>query len=259
MSILIYFATIFWSLFPNLIHVFQGGENQVIKVNETNLVVNGDLTMAKPSPNENQPLGFNYVLSSNITLVGGIAKFTATAQYGSLRYTTLTSNIGDIIYVYSKYKSDVSVVRLEVPSKFTNHIGNNQFEFISTTFTSLAATSSIFISDHRTSGWTPIEVDYIGAFNVSQMMLNGVKDNNGVLFTDLSNEEIRLQLDKWISDTDGSQLVLKIDNTYDKWFNTGFVEKTAERDFLDYLGYFFWLTTPPIILFATLDLIRRVI
>ena len=44
------------------------------------------------------------------------------------------------------------------------------------------------------SGWTPIEVDYIGAITLP-ILSKGVADDNGTLFSRLTNDEIK---HKWI-------------------------------------------------------------
>lgn len=257
MSILIYFAAIFWSLFPNLIHVFQGGEDFINKVNETNLVSNGDFSL--DTNNDNIPDGFRYVTATDITLNDGISTFTPTALYGRLVYD-IVGNTSDDIYIYSSYKTDSVFVRLAIPDISTTslHSGSNNFEYVSAIYT-LATSRQLQITDVRSSNWTPISVDYIGAYNVSTMINKGVKDDNGIPFSDLTNEEIKTQLDTWISEHGDLSFTITKDNTFDSWFNTGFVDKQAERDFLDYLGYFVWLMTPPVILFITLDVVRRLI
>jgi hypothetical protein len=59
-------------------------------------------------------------------------------------------------------------------------------------------TRYLSVQDNRTSGWTPIEVDCIGAFNVTDMKLKGIKNDEGVPFTLLTNEQIKTQLDLWV-------------------------------------------------------------
>ena len=78
------------------------------------------------------------------------------------------------------------------------------------------------IVDNR-SGWTPIEVDYIGAYNVSDMIKQGVKNDNGIPFADLTNEEIKEQLDIWHEvgyPTHINKLISKSDNYSMGKFNT---------------------------------------
>ena len=68
-----------------------------------------------------------------------------------------------------------------------------------------------------------MEVDYAGVYNVSQMKLKGIKNDNGVLFANLTNEEIKSQLDIWVENgfpTVVEKLVSKSDNLFNGEFNT---------------------------------------
>lgn len=260
MSILIYFATIFWSLFPNLIHVFQSGEDFINKVNETNLVSNGDLNI--DTNDDNIPDGFALSFANANSLVDGIFTFAAMQQYSNFRFPNNDlSTIDDTYYIYSRFKSPSSKVRLLTtnPTNSSYHSGSNTYEYHSYLTKKTSINNAIYIEDSRISDFTPISVDFIGAYNVTDMITKGVKNDNGILFNDLTNEEIKIQLDTWIVNHGDLSFTITKDNTSDAWFNTGFVQKEAERDFIDYLGYFFWLFTPPIILFITLDLIRRLL
>jgi hypothetical protein len=46
-------------------------------------------------------------------------------------------------------------------------------------------------------------VDNLVAYNITEMKLKGIKNDNGVLFANLTNEEIKSQLDIWVEN--GSQ------------------------------------------------------
>lgn len=261
MSILIYLATIFWSLFPNLIHVFQGGDDFINKVNETNLVSNGDLSLDTNS--DNIPDGFSFsVNTTDKSLVDDVAIFTPTSQFGRFQQTIIF-NANDLIYYYSRVKSDSNLTYLvgvaNAISSNVYHSGNNDFEFLSNIQVASDSFNVLQVGNSSTTSFTPILVDYIGSYNVSTMKLNGVKSDNGIPFSELTNEQIKTQLDTWIVEYGDLSFTITKDNTFDSWFNSGFVDKQAERDFLDYLGYFVWLTTPPIMLFITLDLIRRLL
>jgi len=133
----------------------------------TNIISNGDLLTPKASPNENQALGFTYINTTDITLISGISKFTATAQYGRLAYD-FVGNTNDKMYVFSRYKTDSINVRLTIPDLTTTnfHTGSNSFEFVSAVYT-LATSRQLQISDLRSSSWTPIEVDYMGVINLT--------------------------------------------------------------------------------------------
>lgn len=165
------------------------------------LVSNSDLLMAKPSPNENQALGFTYSNFTNISLSGGIATFTPTAQFALFAYTNhaTTFNTNDTYYMFANVKSSSNKTYLSGSAYNVFHSGNGQYQFLSLVRKITSTVHGAMISTSEVSpNFTPIEVDYIGAYNISDMILNGVKDDNGVLFSDLTNEEIRVQLDKWI-------------------------------------------------------------
>lgn len=136
-----------------------------------NLVANGDFLIAKPSPNENQALGFFYANFTDATLSGGIAKFTATAQYGRIQYS-ITYPLNHKIYYFAKVKATSPLVSLSgVMNKsqaHTYHSGSNNFEFLSNLQTADGTFNSMQVSDFRTTGFTPIEVDYIGAIDLTE-------------------------------------------------------------------------------------------
>ena len=103
--------------------------------------------------------------------------FTATAQYGSS--TRHPFNVNDLIYYYAIVKATSNLVYLtgvaNVAASNAYHSGNNEFEFLSNIQVASSLFNTIQITDSRTSGWTPIEVDYVGAFNVSDMKLKVLK------------------------------------------------------------------------------------
>ena len=252
MSILIYFATIFWSLFPNLIHVFQGGDDFINKVNETNLIVNGDFSNGTTGWS-----GFN----ANISVVNDIMRVNPNVVVGRLRQS-LNTTLGTEYFYSIKYKQNsvgTTNTRIRFDNDdlvfFTNDTNTNQRSNI---FNGVDASVMDLIYYGNGDG-DYIDIFYLSILDISKMKLKGVKNDNGVPFTLLSVEQIKTQLDYWINEYGSLDFVITKDNTSDQWFNTGFVEKTAERDFIDYLGYFVWLLTPPIMLFATLNLIRRLL
>jgi hypothetical protein len=176
-------------------------ETNVI-LDDYQLVVNGDLTL--DSNSDGVPDGFSYINATDISLTNGIAKFTATARYGTLRQ--LTPNVfnvvnGNTYYFYSKIKSITDCrMLLNGIGYDTPVVNDGNWQFTSKIFTASSSYSGtgIRINDDSTSDWTPIEVDYVGAFNVSDMKLNGVKNDAGIPFTLLTNEQIKTQLDKWV-------------------------------------------------------------
>ena len=68
-----------------------------------------------------------------------------------------------------------------------------------------------------------ILIDNIKLFNISQMKLKGIKNDDGVPFANLTNEEIKSQLDIWVENgfpTVVEKLVSKSDNLFNAKFNT---------------------------------------
>jgi len=66
------------------------------------------------------------------------------------------------------------------------HSGSGNFEFLSIVGDALYATSTIF--DNRASNWKPIEVDYMGAINLTAIFGAG-------------NEPDKAQMDLWLNNT----------------------------------------------------------
>ena len=81
-----------------------------------------------------------------------------------------------------------------------SHSGSGNYENLTSLYdlTSAKTGNIQFVKDNRTSGWTPIEVDYIVVINILQMKLDGVKNDEGVSFTLLTDEQIKTQLDLWV-------------------------------------------------------------
>ena len=152
-----------------------------------NLITNSDLTI--DSNNDNVPDGYLYnVYTTDITLVNGIAKFTATAQFGQLRYALFGYN-GQVIYTYALIKTNGNDVRLTISEMInTAHSGSGEYELVSHINTITNDTRYIQVSDYRASDWTPIEVDYIGAINLTAIFGAG-------------NEPDKAQMDLWLNNT----------------------------------------------------------
>ncbi len=134
----------------------------------TNLVSNGDLLI--DSNSDGIPDGFSYNYTTNETLSDGVAKFTATAQYGRLLLSnpTIVFNSTDIFYNFARFKSSRTNVGIVFPNGTINtHSGSGNFEFISTcgVFGNIALIAQVV--DLNTSDWTEIEVDYVGAINLT--------------------------------------------------------------------------------------------
>jgi len=131
-----------------------------------NLVENSHLLI--DSNSDNIPDGFSYNTATDISLTNGIAKFTATAQYGGLASPFALTN-GIKYYVFGNIKTSVpNVVGLNTPSP-TRHSGSGNFEFISNVFTATDG-RTLSVLDIRTSDFTSIEVDYIGAINITDLV-----------------------------------------------------------------------------------------
>ena len=260
MNIFISLSVIFWSLFPSLLSYTQGGE-EPNKVQLTNLVVNGDLTTDNNI--DSVPDGFSLTGTlSNQTYTNGIMKFTTTSAEAGLVKNNIPTTANDKWYAFAYIKTS--------GSSFLD--GFNSFTYLSNSlYNQWVLLSKVSISNTQANNYIgayalqnqTIEIDYIGAYNVSEMITNGVKSDNGTLFSDMSNADIKTQLDTWVSQIpDGYNssyyLSTSINDQY-KWFSTGFVDKTSERDFLDYLGFFVWLVVPPISIYLLYKLMKGII
>ena len=228
MIIFIQLAKWFWALFPALIGIMSptGAYNTTsnLDLQASQLVANSNLTL--DSDSDNIPDGFLYGNATDISLVNGIAKFTATAQYGRIETPTRYLN-NQTIYVFANVKSDSNKVHLyNTETLYATHSGSGQFEFLSSIETYRSDIRYLQVVDYRLSSWTPIEVDYIGAINLT-----------AVFGDDIPDKQV---LDDFI--LSGERFLFTDDATTDNWFTTGFTGES--RDILDILGYFFWLAMP---------------
>ena len=254
MSIFINLAVIFWSLFPSLL-VYSDNQDEPLKVQLTQLVANSDLLIDDNS--DGVPDGFSYnANTTDISLTNGIAKFTATARYGGFS-SPLVVTIGVEYYVFANIKvsSTPDIVGLNTPLP-TRHSGSDNFELISNVFTA-TDNRRISVLDIRTSGFTPIEVDYMGAINITDLV------SRGLLPGDLSDLEYKTLLDSILNEIGGT---FQEDYFYSEsltdnynWFRSGFVSESGERDFLDYLGFFVWLSCPYLFAFVLYKLLKGVL
>jgi len=173
MSIFINLAVIFWSLFPSLL-VYTDNQDEPLKVQLTQLVANSDLLIDDNA--DNIPDGFSYSNATDISLTNGIATFTASAKYGQIRPANSSIfNTLDIYYSYANFKSDSNLVGVATSTgSRVSHSGSGNFEFHSTigVFSNVSLIGNI--NDSRTSDWTPIEVDYIGAINITDLVSRGL-------------------------------------------------------------------------------------
>ena len=154
-----------------------------------NLLTNCDLLI--DSNSDNVPDGFVYNNATDISLTNGIVKFTATAQFGRIvTISTSAFNTTDLFYSYARVKADSNQVKL---SATTTHSGSGEFEFLSVCRVfDIGVNYVVHISDFRSSGWTPIEVDYIGAINITDLV------SRGILPQGLTNAQYKEMLDSLI-------------------------------------------------------------
>lgn len=158
-----------------------------------NLVANSDLLI--DSNSDNIPDGFSYCNATDISLTNGIAMFTATAQYGSISladYSMFTAN--GYYYTYARVKCDSSNSAF-IWQRGTKifHSGSNSFEFLSAVALQDNRSNIAKVSDYRSSGWTPIEVDYIGAINITDLV------SRGILPSDLTDAQYKTILDNYFN------------------------------------------------------------
>lgn len=160
-----------------------------------NSIPNSDLTL--DSNDDNIPDNFLYQNGIiDISLTNGIATFTPTIQYTSfMSINTNSFTIDDTYYIFASFKSSSSSVRLHTdnPTIFLTHSGSNQFEYHSFITKKTSTIDSIYIMDIRSSDWTPIEVDYMGAINLTAIFGAG-------------NEPDKAQMDLWLNNTNISNL-----------------------------------------------------
>ena len=136
----------------------------------TNLVANGDFLIAKPSPNENEPLGFAYSNATDISLIDGVFSFTPTKRGGGfLKDNTGTSVIGNKYYYFAYVKTSVPNVNLTSyqPYTTTTHNGNGTWQFLSHVNTKNGTSDVVRIETNNDSVFGEIQVDYMGAINLT--------------------------------------------------------------------------------------------
>lgn len=155
-----------------------------------NLISNSHLLI--DSDSDNIPDGFAYEKATDISLTNGIAKFTATGQNGQLKVYNIPSiNIGDLVYQFCRVKTNRSNITLGGIVKGYHLPSSNDFIFSS--FVGISVARSCNILDYNTSGWTPIEVDYMGAINITDLV------NRGILPSGLTNLQYKDILDNYFN------------------------------------------------------------
>jgi hypothetical protein len=159
-------------------NLFNGKFNTLTSLESENLISNSDLLI--DSNADNIPDGFEYTNATDISLTNGIAKFTATARYGHIRQ--ITPNVfnlvnGNTYYFYSKVKSTSEpYMLLSGVGVYISIVNDGNWQFTSKIFTASSNYSGtgVRINDDSTSDWTPIEVDYMGAINITDLVYRGI-------------------------------------------------------------------------------------
>lgn len=153
-----------------------------------NIVANSDLLI--DSNSDGVPDGFTYNYATDISLTNGIAKFTATEKngfFGKFNFAT----IGKKYYQFCRVKADSNYVRMSRLSGNAYHSGSGNFEYLSVVGN--ASYGSLTVDDNRTSGWTPIEIDYIGVINITDLV------SRGILPSGLTDAQYKTILDNYFN------------------------------------------------------------
>ncbi|MGD9679376.1 MAG: hypothetical protein AB7V16_13625 [Vulcanibacillus sp.] len=247
MIIFIQLAKWFWALFPALIGIISptGAYNTTsnLDLQASQLVANSDLLI--DSNSDNVPDEFKYITSTDISLNNGIVRFTPTDTYGAFaKGNDYGAIIGNTYYIFASVKSLSNTTRLATytPLIDLSHTGSGSFELLSYITVKDGTNNGILVMDSGISDWTPIEVDYIGAINLTAVFGDDIPDKQ--------------DLDDFI--LSGNRFYFT-DGAYDdnNWFNTGFTGES--RDILDILGYFFWLAIPIIGIYWVFRLLLQII
>ncbi|MDI9503784.1 MAG: hypothetical protein QM205_02435, partial [Bacillota bacterium] len=190
------FPTVVEKLVSKSDNLFNAEFNTLSSLDSENLIPNSDLIL--DSNSDGIPDGFGY--NSNTTdktLVNGIAKFTATAAYSGLYKGLSNQTIGDIHYHYARIKTDAPAGKV-ILGGYGGSAGNilsNDFQFISRITNPLtSAFVNAVIQDTRTTDYTPIEVDYMGVINITDLV------SRGILPSGLTNNEYKEMIDKALFD-----------------------------------------------------------
>lgn len=132
----------------------------------TNLVTNGDFS--------NGTTGWSAVSATGFSVVGGIAKFTPTAQYGRIISQTISLIINNKYYTYADVKTinsdkiGVGLMNGTTDSAATTNVLNTS-QRISTIQKANASTPTyVGVLDYRTSLFDEVEVYRVGCINLTQ-------------------------------------------------------------------------------------------
>ena len=156
-----------------------------------NIVANSDLLL--DSNSDAVPDNFSLAGATAQSLVNGVFTGIATVQFGRIQQY-ITYDIGDTIYYFSNVKADSNSVKLSNNYYIiASHSGSNSFEFLSGIKTMSNEIKIISVRDDRASGWTPVEVDYIGAINITDLV------SRGILPSGLTNAQYKTILDNYFN------------------------------------------------------------
>ena len=160
-----------------------------------NLISNSDLLI--DSNSDGVPDGFTCYKATANSLVNGIVNFTATAQYGRLDYYNATLfNDTNTYYCYARVKSDKNTTGLlgaNDSGGYAYHSGSGEYEIISKVYVASSTAHYIRVISIASSNWTPIEVDYIGAINITDLV------SRGILPSGLTNAQYKEILDNYFN------------------------------------------------------------
>jgi hypothetical protein len=138
----------------------------------------------------------------------GIATFTATSTNGLL-VTSVATVVDNNYFSISRFKASSNLVSVRVSDAVTynsilySHSGSNEFEYISSKFTQISpAAVNIQIRDTRTSGFTPISIDFLFLTNLTAIGIDHLT---------------KIRLDKLYEDW-------QTNNIYDQGFNDGYTD-----------------------------------
>jgi hypothetical protein len=116
----------------------------------------------------------DFSLSTLVNATGTINNFTPTAQFGRVIAPAISLS-GNRVYVVSSIKGAFNTVELftNLPNTAAAHSGSNQFETLSILFTSTGS-NGFRVHDIRTTGFLPIEVQYLFAYNITALGLTSL-------------------------------------------------------------------------------------
>ena len=250
MNIFISLSVIFWSLFPSLISYTQGNEPPQ-KNKLTNLVINGDFS-------EDTILGWTNYNKANLSYDNGQIKSIINPPNGTFRYNLTTASVGKY-YVYFNHQI-INSINGTVSLRFQNSSNSDVFyKLIKTGLTNNTYDYSDILDITSVFQYFGLQ---IGTTAVATSLLDNVILINLTANFGVDNEPSKTFMDELINDIGffrGDYYYSSSLTDNYKWFSTGFVDKTSERDFLDYLGFFVWLVVPPISIYLLYKLMKGVI